>query len=1772
MPHHTPLYQGNTTVRESYQPPRAAAMPQTPQGPMSRFVEYGPLYPGQQYIPESIGGHQELNELILLNQMRNFGRPVPPQYDTPGFNLMPWDESSWINRLARGFGGPELGLDPTGPQPHEAGFLAGLDWSQRHLTEPTVAAISSQMARLPDMPELPYSESSEIPSWLVGTTPGWHGPLPVDIRGLAGSKNLDEFVEKKEQYQAEGLSRSQAETKAYRETEFNPGFKGTMEIVFDPAGMVAEAVIPGGLLAKPVLGGVRAGGRLGGRAAASGLSKADEAAKALGRSVEDMRALLDPRYGLVRDIQRYQFSPDELTALPDVPQVSPIYGYQEGIPGIPVGTEIIPGSKTRTVGQVFPEGTSAQQSQFWELEKAAGRTETQWMVDPPRLKAQAGQPKPRPKYKTRTTTIHSTGDSAITGPPRWFEMPVVMQRLLNHGILGESRAGWIGPMSDPTSILQTGRFPYVEGTVHQFGDPVGRPGIDRILTSDEYDDIKTFIQHYGVNPWSSGDEALGRFRVNPTTGERHWVIGAFDNPFAEIQTDQRYYVTYSPESKEWGVSLMPEETPNLIDVQTGDNITDQIKHVIKKADDDVSLVDAEQSTWAIGSERYKQLQGQRVAIESKRHADISRLEARPSEPIFERRKPSSTLEEKEAFSKQWGDLYEKELQPTIAKRDPYDPSWNPEKGARDFTFRPAKNAGRRQFNDILMIEMGKTSNPTIWDAHQAAIKRMAREQGLPEPPVPYGKAGKDLPPDDSVGALDNIVNPGPGSLSGDDAAAMWFGARGVAHLKLRTWWDNGNKILSNIKLNGENLTKFKGRYIITKEMGRPILRALYDGQGLKGPAPEGFEDIWAKLGQLRDEEQAAYLAFDPDLTDQFMFNPDYFPRIWKRMNKATGEFESYADIVARYADVDINEIPSYLRPRSKASFDEMIEEGFEPVSWNPVDLMAVRRKMGVEHRETMILVDRLKKNQIAKEIGMKAQPEEGYRVPKVGPAFEGYKVQNKYLASADVGRYQVPNKIADVLESIYGEQTKLPFWKSDDIMPAIRLASSVPKRALLTLTGFQHIDMLFRGWAAAFSPTALKSGKTWKAAPFTLRVLASSFFSGDAIGLGRKAARRRSLDETAMFDDFNISRKMIADAGWNIQGDVSVIKREALDALKDIERGIKPGVPRIVLDRLGNTMRWWESGLFEGVYRESQMFMLDNFIVPKLRKKFPTATPWQIARRAADEVNILSSSVGDWQSIFKSPAMKDISRTALFSSNEAESWVGAVSRTLPGIKIGGRQLKDNYDAKGLYGEYWVGYLTFLAALGNAINYSVTGEFLPWDAYSPIEVARDSDGNVPFRVGYNSRFMSPQIGTGREGQPIYLDIVGQADTPFAFLLNPKQALTARFSPFISAFRPFVTKETYFGEPLEGIGEQSLHAVMQFLPIGASNAAQLGREHGPLQEQLSQFIPEAESGLGTSGYLIQSGGFNVRKERTADLLNELANLEGFESVPKEWNDPSTWIANPTPYEQLLENYGPSDKRRAWDREDDPAAAIVAELEHRRETGVDRGYEYQQINSAQSIIDNERIDAENALVNAIATGKISLENWYEEYTDLQTKAFNEKRGIDKVFKRFEEDRDLPKNPLERARHELYQAKEDSQNDYGAIGWDVFNEKLAELNARWTPEQQEHIATIENKDHSVWHDSKHANGWLVNVLNEKDKYKWYDEIPTKYFKGVGMYDTYKDYQTSNFKTRFLKDNPDFASHLKFVQETKKSVRESNPGLMQILFLTGRVSGHSLERVLGAQ
>jgi len=1760
MPHHSAIYQGNKFSAGPTEPPLSSPVPTIPEQPISPFVTSGPLLPGQRYYPQGITNMEQLNDLKFNMQMRNYGRPAPSRAEAP-ISYSP-DYGTFGGSLLGGMmaSSPGMGMPPTTAQGIQGtGEILGkgFEWHERHIMRPVAAATTTAVASYNEAAggsgaltstERYAQNYKELPTWAKS----YYRPPTVDFRSLAGPEKLEEFKAKKEQYEAEGLSRSQAETKAYNETEFNEGFKGAVEFATDPAGLALE-LIPGGMLAKPAIKGLSATGR------------------GIGRGTELSRAALSQNYkqGLLfrdafregmqeiepymTDLQRAQFEQTNVPQVIDRSTGLPIdegRSYQTIINSESSPFAMLdPTGSTRTIGQMFPEGAPYQQigraieeadpdKMFQRFEAEAQRIldarskNRQWNMDPPRLGARGAQA-PIPKYKGPTTLILDESANAT----RRFEMPVVMQRLIQRTAIGESGA------------LAT--------RLEMAGVQAGE------LTADEFSDIKTFIKHWGVNPYASSDEALkGKFRVNPTTGERHFVMGAFDNPFSRVQTDtgktisDRSYLTYSPETKQWGITGTPEETPALIDVQTGDNITNQIQKVINWADNELAKIDAlELKTPNIGPE-WKELQRQRQAINDSKLHEISRLEARPAEPIFETVQPAKmTPEEAIEFNKMWEDLYEENLEAAILRGDPYNPYSIPNMGVKDFGFRPAKNGGRKHLNDVLIEEMASTRNPTIWDAYHVAIDRVAAEAGLPKPPVPVGRASKSLPPDDPVGALDALMNPTPGldGLSADDSIAYWYGARNVANNKLRSWWDDGNKMLGDLEVNGEKLTKYKGRYIVPENVGKMLMRALYDGDGLKGAAPEGFEDIWAHLRQLRDEEQSAYIQFDPDMRDNFMMHPDYFPRIWKRLDEDTGEYVSVTN-------VNIHRLPRHLQPRSNSTFDEMIDMGYEPISWNPIDIMTSRRKLGVEHREQLVMIDRLKRSGVAQEVAIGTQAGKGYRVPQVGPAFEGYRVTTKKLEVADIGQYAVPNDVADLLEGIYGKTNEWSI-KGKDFMPAIRLASSVPKRLLLSLSGFQHIDMLTRGYAAAFSPTGIKSGKIFQAIPFTGKLIASSLFGGDFHGFGRAATNKRSLDPTPMFDDFNISRKMIAEAGWNIQGDTSIITRNALDQLKDIERSTKPGVPKIVLDRIASAFKWWESGLFEGVYRESQMFQLDNFIVPKLRKKFPNEDPHQIARRAADEVNRMSSSLGEWQTVFKSPRMKDFSRAVLFSPNETEAWLGMMGKSVKG------------DVKGLYGEYWAGYAIFLAALGNSINLMTTGKPMDWEAYSPITIARDEDGDIPFKPRYNTRFMSPQIGTGREGNPIFLDLVGQADTPLHWIVNFKGALTSRVSPIGSIARPFIFNETFFGEPLEGISEQALHAGLQFLPIGANQVLQLGREHGPMQDQISMLMPKQEAGLGTLGYGLQIGGLNVRKATTKELLDELARIEGFDDVPVEWGPDrlgTLIFQNPTPYEQLREQYGPGDVRRVFQDEDPRIQQIVKELELRQQTGVDRGYEYAQLHSAQTREDMKRIDQENALIDELINKQIPLSNegnngWYSHYQDIQTRTMAAKRALEDFYTEEKGlDREPPKEELPLARWQYYKAYDDARTESGRIAWDVLEFNLTELESQWTPEQLDHISDLREKDHSVYHDSDHRDGWLVDVLNDRDKYaKPYYAMTRNYFKEIGMYDTYLEYRAKGVDNKdvFFENNPEFEKEYKFMEAMRKEERESNPELLTTLYLLGEVS-----------
>ena len=70
------------------------------------------------------------------------------------------------------------------------------------------------------------------------------------------------------------------------------------------------------------------------------------------------------------------------------------------------------------------------------------------------------------------------------------------------------------------------------------------------------------------------------------------------------------------------------------------------------------------------------------------------------------------------------------------------------------------NQYRKQLRDNYQHEIMTYSHGSIADAWHAALSRTARQRGLPEPPVPPGKAGwAGATPGDPVGQFDVMLNP-----------------------------------------------------------------------------------------------------------------------------------------------------------------------------------------------------------------------------------------------------------------------------------------------------------------------------------------------------------------------------------------------------------------------------------------------------------------------------------------------------------------------------------------------------------------------------------------------------------------------------------------------------------------------------------------------------------------------------------------------------------------------------------------------------------------------------------------------------------------------------------------------------------------------------------------------------------------------------------------------------------------------------------------------------
>ena len=1644
--------------------------------------------------------------------------------------------------------------------------------------------------------------------------------IGTDLVTMAGSHNIDQYKKDRLQFIAEGDSEWTATHKAYKKNQANFGAPYTTTLEFiQPVDLLAEFVVPGGILRKPLIAAAKASN------AANKTNKLSITAYTAWKNNSFSKINRQNYLDMLTD---KGFSPDAINRkmrqydliAPTDSDINQLLdaGLIKKKTTEPYGGQIVEGDYTykvkpnSTEGKFYideyrkkylnmPENPDLVEA---DLNKALvdigelggeGYNGTIFQVFPELLEESNKLKNMRPTVDEVTLTVkpkprQQASEGAYYLNPDPKGIPAIVGKTI-----GEYTAsGLVARILEGTS-----------------------KGVKTFLTPKEITELSEWLNIYGIDPRAVNqnglDQIIGKSFPNAQADAngipaREYVVGMFDDPrIANPQLDynsslyERFFVTYEPSSKSFGIRKGLQPPVEAFNVESGRNITKELSNTQKRFDDEINLLINFRKSEVYGTPEYIKITKQIIAAQNKKSKQIQKLkELLQNEnttyiPDLTNRqrhqlKNNDIVGYTDIMKQLYPDHYtgkpSKIQYDTVLNPDPDDvfgvkvgADWKRNNvvpqinKARQGEFGPGIYPDGDQatfISDAKLIndqyiehlhDVQKYGN--IYESMAATIELIAQRKGLPKPPIPHGVAAMTNKSDDSVGALDRFLQAFP-EATAEDILATWEGARNLASIEIDQWWKEGVELLKEAGIGKKGK---RGSWFVSRKEGEELVKILFTPNAV---IPAKFEKIVKHLREMQKIEQSAYEAFNPDLKVIFDDHPDYFPMIWQAPKGS--------DIAVNAEGKWFTTTAGHLMPRTDETFQAKLDKGWNLVSWNPMDLMAIRRARGINHRENVLLVEKFKKSghALTKEEAMrvnahKALDSKGkilkdqteYVKPNLGPAWDGYRtmdvLHNEEIAESAI---YLPRKSAQMLEAMYGVdeaiwEVSVSGTKSLDIGKLVEKIASTGKRSILVGSGFQHHDLGSRGLAAGMSWTSLsRTGKKVRNPfirnlSFMGRIIATQFYGGKYKGFGRGATLARLTSKEPIFDDFDIAFNDLVLAGLSISGDLSVIQREALEQLKDIERGISAEDLKLfpkLGDRLAQGFKWWESGLFDGVYRETQMFMAENQIIPQLRKQFPDAPKEVIARKAVDILNIQTSSLGSWQTAFKSQRSKTLARALLFSPNETEAWLYALKGTVTG------------DMKAIYGQYWLGYFTYLATLSNAINLMTTGKPLPLSSYSPISIKNSEDADFPlFPIQYNSRFMSPIIGHGRNGNPLYLDVVGQADTIFHYIVGGYKTIDNRTSPFINILKPVLMGETFYGEPLEGITDRVKYGVLQNMPIGAWQTVQAFREDVPF---LQNNIPTGETGIGGMGRIIQIAGINIRRADTNELKSEVARILGYEKVPMTISNFFDQLINPKKYsaysQAVIEN--PSQFNTVLNtalatggmepltpEEQSRIQHISNEMALRTQEAANRGQKWAISKTIKEEFADQRLDDLHNVIVDIENGDLSLRDLMPTISDINTSYYSKLAATDDIFKLYEDGQERPEEKLPAARWDYYKALEESKK-YGTIDWREFESKIAILEQYdWDAEQIAHIQEIIlTKDYD-----QHYPPFLAELFKTRDKYKWYFDYTTNYLYNydranqTNFSDLYYDYLNSNHRPNFLTVHSKFAKVLKTITAEKKYLRE---------------------------
>ena len=621
------------------------------------------------------------------------------------------------------------------------------------------------------------------------------------------------------------------------------------------------------------------------------------------------------------------------------------------------------------------------------------------------------------------------------------------------------------------------------------------------------------------------------------------------------------------------------------------------------------------------------------------------------------------------------------------------------------------------------------------------------------------------------------------------------------------------------------------------EAGTKVRGLILPGEMVIDPA---LREIYEDLRWLTDWEQDARIAFDTNVT----LVDEYFYRGWKPPK----------GIEARWTEEGMELVftPAFKRPRRNASYREMRDLGWEPLHWNPYEQWKSSRMQGVRYRQQMQLVEAMRESRIAK-IRKRDGNNVGYRVPLVGPAFEGKVYRDAQGGIGHTLGWEVDHRTADILESMYGRRVRpKPVLRGreihgvsleTDVMKIIDWIVFVPKQAKLFLSLFQHMDFMNRVGHAAWSRLLTdmedmlyidknKPFFSWKS-PMRFQTEANTrdawvklgqsaagatyklpWNMGKMLGKGYRSdwriAIKEAYDSTAPLVPgregvhmYNISRAGLSYTDPTIfKADMDVIARDVFN-----ESGLSKSIKfpfRMVRD-LDFNMR---QGLFEGAYPMAQLIDIQNYMAQSMAKLYPHASDAQLNSMIAMQANLAYSTIPASQSVIKSRFMRAFLVRTMFSMSESEA---LLRQGLAIFNFGENKNVGKYWRRRAIGAYM--YMSLIATIINMVSTSDIkdggvhiGDPLPLDRYWKLLENNPYNKFIPMNpIGnsYSADFLSPNLWRTKNGNQVTLDLMGQMDTVFR-VLDPIQFGLSRESVPVRAISEQIVGKDFYDQRIDQVG--------------------------------------------------------------------------------------------------------------------------------------------------------------------------------------------------------------------------------------------------------------------------------------------------------------------------------------------------------------------------------